>query len=168
MAFLALGVVTAAARPAHADLPPAHGPDTAIVILGYGLEPDGGMRPELVERLDAGYAAALMSTASPVIVTGGNPQAGVTEARAMADWLITRGLPPDRVHLEAAARTTVENAEYSAEVMDEIGSHDAVLITSADHLPRALATFVAAGISVIGTYTPDELFDLLRVLSPKP
>ncbi|MFX5922296.1 YdcF family protein, partial [Acinetobacter baumannii] len=74
------------------------GPDTAIVVLGYGLLPDGAMRPELVERLRAGYAQALLAPASPIIVTGGNPRNGTTEAAAMADWLVARGIPPARVH----------------------------------------------------------------------
>ncbi|MBL1074710.1 YdcF family protein [Nocardia sp. 2] len=115
------------------------------------------MRPELIERLSAGYVSALVSPASPIIVTGGNPQADVTEARAMADWLTARGIPPERVHLEPDARSTVENAELSAAVMAELGSHDAVLITSSDHMPRAVATFAAAGVRVTDTCTPDDL-----------
>ncbi|MEC3919761.1 YdcF family protein [Nocardia sp. CDC160] len=158
---LACAALTAAAPDAPACLPPLpHGPETAVVILGYGLLPDGGMRPELIDRLRAGYLEAVLSPASPVIVTGGNPRAGVTEARAMADWLIARGIPEQRVHLESAARSTAENAELSAELMTEIGSRDAVLVTSADHLPRALALFTAAGVNVSDTYTPDDLAEL--------
>lgn len=166
-AVLALGVITSSAQTALADQPVPHGPDTAIVILGFGLRPDGSMRPELIERLRAGYVRAFISTASPVIVTGGNPHAGVTEARVMADWLIAHGLPSQRIYLEPSARSTVENAEYSAQVMNQIGSRDAVLITSGYHLPRALASFASAGVSVTSTYTPDELSNLL-IFSPKP
>lgn len=162
---LALGLIAPAA--ARADLPFPHGPDTAIVILGFGLLPDGSMRPELVERLRAGYVEAFFSPASPIIVTGGNPQAGITEAQAMADWLIARGLPPDRIHLEDAATCTVENAEFAAVVMDDLGTRDAVLVTSDDHMPRALATFTAAGVAVTDTYTADDLLDLL-VFGPMP
>ncbi|WP_297628448.1 YdcF family protein [Nocardia sp.] len=165
-AVLALGVILGGAPAALADPPIPHGPETAIVILGFGLLPDGSMRPELIDRLRAGYVEAFVSAASPVIVTGGNPQAGVTEARAMADWLIANGLPAQRIHLEPAARSTIENAEFSAQVMEAIGTRDAVLITSAYHMPRALASFTAAGISVTGTYSPDELWNLL-VFGPK-
>src|SRR5690242_17592489 len=94
-AALAVGALTAAAFPtaAAADpqtdaagvieqlrsvgdplppLPAPHGPTTAIVVLGYGLLPDGGMRPELVARLQAALVQAVVSPASPIIVTGGN------------------------------------------------------------------------------------------------
>ncbi|MFF2554297.1 YdcF family protein [Nocardia sp. NPDC058058] len=165
-AVLATGIAAACVTPARAEFPPALGPDSAIVILGFGLLPDGTMRPELIDRLRAGYVEALVSTASPIIVTGGNPQAGVTEAQAMAEWLIARGMPRERVHLEQAARSTVENAEFSAEVMGALGSRDAVLITSGYHLPRAVASFGAAGVTVSGTYTPDELLELVRVFGP--
>ncbi|WP_405137146.1 YdcF family protein [Nocardia sp. NBC_01388] len=166
-AVLALGVIAFSAPTAHADQPVPHGPDTAIVILGFGLQPDGTLRPELIDRLRAGYVEAFVSAASPVIVTGGNPQSGITEAQAMANWLTSHGLPPQRIHLEPAARSTVENAEYSAQLMTELGTPNAILITSGYHMPRALASFTAAGISVTSTYSPDELWNLLN-FGPKP
>ncbi|MGX1810424.1 YdcF family protein [Nocardia sp. NPDC055321] len=138
------------------DLPTALSPTTAIVVLGYGLLPDGEMRPELINRLYAGYVSALLSPHSPVIVTGGNPQAGRTEAQAMADWLIGRGIDPVRIHSETQANSTVQNAAFSAKVMEAIGAHAAILITSGDHIARALTNFRAAGISVVATMTPDH------------
>lgn len=142
-------------------LPLPHGPGTAIVVLGYGLEPDGRMRPELVGRLEAGFVQAVVSPQSPVIVTGGNPRGGITEADAMAGWLVARGIAPERVHIEPAATDTRANAAYSAELMRALGSGDAVLVTSADHMPRATAIFADAGVPVIGTVTPDALPPLL-------
>ncbi|UFS99524.1 YdcF family protein [Nocardia huaxiensis] len=138
------------------DLPALFSPDTAIVVLGYGLTPEGEMRPELINRLYAGYVSALLSPAAPIIVTGGNPQNGVTEAQAMADWLIQRGVAPERIHTETRANSTVQNATFSAQLMQAINVHAAVLITSADHIGRALNNFRAAGISVVATMTPDE------------
>ncbi|MFE3194419.1 YdcF family protein [Nocardia sp. NPDC059240] len=137
------------------NLPALFTPDTAIVVLGYGLEPDGQMRPELMARLYAGYVSALLSPQAPVIVTGGNPQNGVTEADAMADWLVDHGIDRARIHTETKANSTVQNAAFSAQLMDAIGAHAAILITSADHIARALTNFQAAGISVVATMTPD-------------
>jgi len=137
--------------------PTVHGPVTAIVVLGYGLLPDGGMRPELIDRLRAGYLQALLAPVSPVIVTGGNARNGITEARAMADWLIARGIPAARIHLEPEADTTAQNAARSATIMRAIGAHDAVVITSADHVDRAVGTFHDAGVDVVGTVTPEQV-----------
>ncbi|MFI6869531.1 YdcF family protein [Nocardia sp. NPDC050406] len=138
------------------ELPALFSPDTAIVVLGYGLLPDGEMRPELVNRLHAGYVSALLSPAAPLIVTGGNPQNGVSEAAAMAEWLIARGIEAHRIHTETQANSTVQNAAFSAKLMESINAQAAILITSADHIGRALSNFQAAGIPVVATMTPDR------------
>lgn len=153
--------VSAALFPAAVHLPglpltAGYGHSTAIVILGYGLQPDGTMRPELIQRLEAGYIQALVAPQAPVIVTGGNPENGVTEAQAMAAWLIAHGLPPVRIHPETRATTTAENALYSHGVMNSIGARNAVVVTSSNHVLRAVGDFVSAGVPVVGTLTPDQ------------
>ncbi|MFE7743884.1 YdcF family protein [Nocardia sp. NPDC057455] len=140
-----------------APTPTVRGPVTAIIVLGYGLLPDGGMRLELIDRLHAGYVQALLAPFSPIIVTGGNACNGVTEARAMADWLIARGIPNARINLEPEADTTAQNAVRSATIMRAIGARDAVVITSADHMDRAVGTFHDAGVDVVGTVTPEQV-----------
>ncbi|MGW6123442.1 YdcF family protein [Nocardia sp. NPDC055165] len=150
-----IGAVGSVAGLAGIVLPATYGPETAIVVLGYGLQPDGTMRPELGNRLHAALIQAFMSPASPVIVTGGNPRNGVTEAQVMADWLNVRGVARNRLHAETEAGSTVQNAEFSARMMEALGVTKAVLITSADHMRRALDNFLAAGIPVVATMTPD-------------
>ncbi len=145
------------ADPPLPPLPVPHGPGTAIVVLGYGLLPDGTMRPELVARLQAALVQAMVSPASPIIVTGGNPQAGTTEADAMAGWLIGHSIAPERIHIESRASDTVQNAENAAEMMRSLGIGDAVVVTSADHMPRAVADFAGAGVPVVGTLSPQDL-----------
>ncbi|MEV6363363.1 YdcF family protein [Nocardia asteroides] len=149
------GAANSVAGVAGIDLPETYGPETAIVVLGFGLLPDGTMRAELGNRLHAALIQAFMSPSSPVIVTGGNPRNGVTEAQVMADWLTTRGVARQRVFTETQAGSTVQNAFFSAKLMEVLGVHKAVLITSADHMRRALDNFVAAGIPVVATMTPD-------------
>lgn len=148
-------------------LPAPHGPSTAIVVLGYGLLPDGTMRPELVARLQAALLQAMVSPASPIIVTGGNPRAGTTEADAMARWLLGHGMSAERIHIESRACDTIENAANSAELMHALGTGDAVLVTSADHMPRAVADFLDAGVPVVATLSPQDLPPVvLDVLGP--
>ncbi|MEU6564854.1 YdcF family protein [Nocardia nova] len=138
-------------------LPSAHGPQTAIVVLGYGLLPNGDMRPELVARLQAGLVQAVVSPASPIIVTGGNPQSGITEADAMARWLTDHGVARERIHIESRAGNTIENAANSEALMRTLNVHDAVVVTSADHMPRAVADFAHAGVTVADTVSPQTL-----------
>ncbi|WP_433684567.1 YdcF family protein [Nocardia sp. CA-119907] len=144
------------------------GPATAIVVLGYGLLPDGTMRPELISRLHAGYVQALLAPLSPIIVTGGNPRNGITEARAMANWLIGHGIPAARVYLEPEADSTAQNAECSARIMHDIGMRDAVVVTSADHIDRAAALFGDAGVAVVARVTPEQVPPLAWNFGPTP
>lgn len=150
-------LTSGSAELASGPLARVHGPGTVIVVLGHGLLPNGQMRPELIDRLHAGYVQAILAPTSPVIVTGGNPKNGVTEAAAMADWLVAHGVPAHRIHQEPAAGTTVQNARLSARMMDRIGARDAVVVTSANHMDRAVGDFKAAGISVAGSVTPNHL-----------
>lgn len=159
-----LGAITAAVGTLPNPLPALVGPQTGIVVLGYGLLPDGALRPELVNRLEAAWLQAVVSPFSPVIVTGGNPQNGITEAEAMRSWLVARGLPVNRVSVENRAGSTVQNALYSTRMLRELGANSAVVVTSPNHIRRAVADFIVAGTRVVGATT--SLEQLVSQLPP--
>lgn len=123
--------------------PPANLPqkDHAIVILGYALAEDGSMREPLIERLKAGIAIAKQYPNSKIIVSGGVPKQGITEADAMSNWLQTQGIEKDRIILENKSTDTVENALFSTEKLEKEGIKDVTLVTSASHMRRALTVF---------------------------
>lgn len=158
----AIGVIDDAATDTIDFAPTTDGPSTAIVVLGLGLDGDGSMTPELVTRLRSAVAAAERSPESPVIVTGGNPQSGITEAEAMQRWLVEQGIAADRIHTEPTANSTVQNAQRTTALAAEIGIENMVLATTPSHLRRAISDFEIAGADVIGaaTSTPDDLPDL--------
>jgi uncharacterized SAM-binding protein YcdF (DUF218 family) len=120
------------------------------------------MAPELVARLRSAVAAAERSPESPIIVTGGNPQSGITEADAMQQWLVDDGIAADRIHTETTANSTVQNAQRTTALAAEIDVENLVLATTSSHLRRAISDFEIAGADVIGaaTSTPDDLPDL--------
>ncbi|MDQ1000462.1 tetratricopeptide (TPR) repeat protein [Neobacillus niacini] len=126
---------------APADLPQK---DHAIVILGYALAEDGSMREPLIERLKAGLAIAKQYPNSKIIVTGGVPKQGITEADAMSNWLISQGIEKDRIILENKSTDTVENGLFSTAILDKEGIKDVTLVTSASHMRRALTVFKEA------------------------
>ncbi|MEV0334932.1 YdcF family protein [Nocardia sp. NPDC050717] len=159
-----LRAVTAAAATLPNPLPALVGPQTGIVVLGYGLLPDGALRPELENRLTAAWLQAIAAPFSPVIVTGGNPQNGISEAEAMRRWLVGRGLPADRIHVEDRAGSTVQNALFSTRMLRDLGAHSAVVVTSPNHIRRAVADFIVAGTTVVGAMT--SLEQLVSQLPP--
>lgn len=69
----------------------------------------------------------------PVVVSGGsNPE--------YAHWLFQerQGLPSDRVRLDYRARDTVSNFTSLVDDLREAHIRHALLVTSSDHMPRAL------------------------------
>ncbi|QDQ99467.1 YdcF family protein [Tomitella fengzijianii] len=114
---------------------------TNIVVLGAGLYDDGTMRPVLESRLRAALDLANNFPAAPIVVTGGVPQNGRTEADAMYDWLVANGIPGDRITKEGRSTSTIENARFTDEILDSRRSPAAVVVTSPGHLQRALVDF---------------------------
>lgn len=114
---------------------------TDIVILGAGLFPDGGIRPVLEERLRTGLRLAREFPFARVVVTGGVPQNGRTEAQAMAEWLRGAGVAPQRIAEENQSNSTVQNAQFSNRLFAERGTTGAVIVTNDFHLRRAMLNF---------------------------
>src|SRR6478672_7585809 len=109
----------------------------AIVILGYGLNDNGTMRTILRRRVLTGLAVAQFFPQSPIIVTGGNPQNGKTEAEQMRNMLMPLGFPANRIIVEDKANSTVQNAQFSVPLANEAGTSGIILVTSTTHQGRA-------------------------------
>lgn len=128
----------------------------AIVILGYGLKPDGTMRLILHTRVLAGMAVGHMFPQSPIIVTGGNPRNGKTEAGQMRNMLRLYGIPEERIIVEDRANSTVQNAAFSVPLAKQAGASGIILVTSSSHQDRADGNFADAGGNVLATVSfPD-------------
>ena len=84
-------------------------PVTAVIVLGAGVN---GTAPSLSlqVRLEAALAYVQDKPDIPIIVSGSRGQGeDISEARCMADWLIGRGIEPERIWLEEQADNTQEN-----------------------------------------------------------
>jgi uncharacterized SAM-binding protein YcdF (DUF218 family) len=128
----------------------------AIVILGYGLNPDGTMRTILRRRVLTGLAVAQFFPQSPVIVTGGNPQNGRTEAEQMRNMLLLFAFPANRIITEDSANSTVQNAQFSVPLAKRAGTSGVILVTSTTHQGRADGDFVETGANLLATVSyPD-------------
>ena len=128
----------------------------AIVVLGYGLTPDGTMRAILRRRVLTGLVVAQFFPQSPVIVTGGNPQNGKTEAGQMRNMLMLLGFPANRIIVEDKANSTVQNARFSVPLAKQAGTSGIVLVTSTTHQGRADGDFADAGGNILATVSyPD-------------
>lgn len=111
---------------------------TWIVTLGARLNPDCTMPNVLTERLNKTVQVALENMWAPILVTGGFTQKGCSsEAAAMRTYLIEHGIEGERITVDEAAYTTVGDAQAA----DKIVPTGGVIVTSPEHLSRALETF---------------------------
>ena len=70
------------------------------------------------------------------------------EARVLGEQLVAWGIAPERVIVEPRARNTRENAVYCAEILRARAAVRVLVVTSAFHIPRTLATFRAVDMDV--------------------
>lgn len=119
-----------------------------IVVLGggsVGSVPDGTERGGL---MSAG-AARLLTAARlakqhslPVLISGGQVFSdGASEALVAERILLQLGLPQEQIIVETKARTTKENAAYTAAICHERGYKNVLLLTSALHMRRSMQFF---------------------------
>lgn len=114
-----------------------------IVVLGSGLT-GNRVPPLLASRLERGqqvYQALVErhKTSPLLIVSGGKgSDERISEAEAMARYLIEHGVPEDHVIREDQSRTTEENLAFSKAIMTRFRPrYRCIIVTSNYHVFRA-------------------------------
>lgn len=118
-----------------------------IVVLGYGLNDDGSMKRELVDRLEVALASAEKYPEAYVLCTGGETSdvRGVSEAGQMIRWLKEQGLREGRLIAETASLSTTANAQNCCRLLwRDYPQISSIAIVSSDyHIRWGSALFVA-------------------------
>jgi len=122
----------------------------AVVVLGGAL--NAGPDPKTLGELGADslrrcvYAAQLYhdGTRIPIVVSGGNLDPDRFEfsiAEAMREFLIDLGVPEENIVLEDRSKNTMENATFTARILQERKLRRVALVTDGSHLKRAERCF---------------------------
>lgn len=118
-----------------------------IVVMGFGLNADGSMRSELVDRLEVALAFSRKYPNAYVLVTGGQTGAvdGITEAGQMASWLRKQGLSKSRIIQETQSLSTTANAVNCYKLLTRAYSQvDSIAVVTSDyHIAQSCAMFAA-------------------------
>jgi uncharacterized SAM-binding protein YcdF (DUF218 family) len=102
------------------------------------------------ERLTAAAGLRRRHPELPIVVTGFSAAVrhrGLSEGEITRRLMADLGFPPDAFVYEERSRTTFENARYTADEFAVAGPW--LLVTSAFHMPRAVAAFRAQGVEVV-------------------
>ena len=112
--------------------------DETVVVLGSQVRAYG---PSLMTkaRLDAAIIFLNEHPDNKCILSGGQgPDEPFSEAKGMSDYMIQKGIDPDRLYLEDRSRNTRENLKYSKELIESEGLNPNIAIVSNEfHLYRA-------------------------------
>jgi hypothetical protein len=151
-----------------------------VVVLGGALEPSyawvGRSQVALNEAAERMVVPLELLRQKPdlqILFTGGEGALlgqGLSEADRARIFYQSVGVPPERLWLEDRSRTTYENAVFSAKLPGVNPQRRWLLLTSAWHMRRAMATFESAGWKVTpyavdfatGSHTPWTAYSLVR------
>jgi uncharacterized SAM-binding protein YcdF (DUF218 family) len=106
----------------------------------------------MADRITETLALAQRYRDAAVLISGGDasliPQ-GLTEAVVTRSLLVADGLDERRILIEDRSRDTYENAVYSKAVANPRPGQTWLLVTSANHMPRAVGCFRHVGFDVM-------------------
>jgi uncharacterized SAM-binding protein YcdF (DUF218 family) len=129
-----------------------------VVVLGGATESarawEGNDEPQVngaAERMTTVLPMLRQAPGLQVLFTGGEGEYfghGPSEADRARRFFVQLGLDANRILFESASRNTYENAVFSARLPGVDPQRPWILMTSAAHMPRALAVFRKQGWNV--------------------
>ena len=123
------------------------------VVLGAQVLGDRPSR-SLLYRLNGALEFLWFNPESVVIVSGGQGEGeDITEAQCMFEWLVDKGVEPERIIMEHRATSTMENLEYSFEIIRQLGDEpdgNVTILSSNYHLYRAKEMARMQGVDAAG------------------
>jgi uncharacterized SAM-binding protein YcdF (DUF218 family) len=158
---------------------PKRGAPDGIIVLGGAIDPDLSQSRDSValsghaERITVIARLARIYPNARIVYSSGN-SALFPQSRPEADFveplLESFGVAPSRVTLETRSRNTYENALFTKAMIKPKPGERWLLVTSAEHMPRAIGCFRHVGFPVeaypVDWNTPPRLsFMLMEALS---
>ncbi|MBQ4118951.1 MAG: YdcF family protein [Clostridia bacterium] len=113
--------------------------EDAFIVLGAAVQGDTPSLA-LADRLDATVKYHKQNPSAVIVVSGGKgPQENVTEAYAMEKYLVTKGIPQNKIVKEEKATSTYENFLFSKEILDNTfdGEYSIAYVSNEYHIYRA-------------------------------
>lgn len=130
------------------------GGSRAMVVLGCQVKPWG---PSILlqDRLDRALEYWEEYPETVIVVSGARgADEPSTEARAMADYLMEKGVPEKNILLEENSHNTIQNLMYSRKLLEEQGydiSGGVAVVSNGFHLTRVRMLAGRAGYENVST-----------------
>lgn len=129
-----------------------------VIVLGAGLIDGKKVTPLLAKRIDRAiqfYRKQSAETLSPpqLLMSGGQgSDEKIPEAQAMREYAIEQGIPAEDILLEAQSTNTLENMQFSKEIMERErpSGYHAIFTSNNYHIFRAGMYAQEVGLKIDG------------------
>ncbi len=126
---------------------PRDGPPRVAIVFGAGLTRSGEPTPALYDRVATAADLYRQGLVNKLLLTGDNRFVNYNEPEAMRRTAERLGVPNEDLVLDYAGRRTYDSCYRAREIF---GVNQAILVTQAFHLDRALYLCDSFGIDSIG------------------
>ncbi|WP_171022275.1 envelope biogenesis factor ElyC [Thalassotalea litorea] len=129
-----------------------YGKIDSIIVLGCGHTADERLKPSqelkhcALQRLTEGMRILRDQPQATLFTTGYNPYDTVSNAEKLKQAAIELGLPADKIVTVSDPRDTADEAAMLAPL---VKGTSFVLVTNANHMPRAMQYFIDQGVQPI-------------------
>lgn len=133
-------------------------PADVIIVLGAAAY-DKRPSPVLEERIRHGINLYDRGLAKYLLFTGGYGKgAPYSESQVSRRYALQHGVPQQAILIESTSRTTRENLQQAAKLMQKNDLHRAIIVSDPLHMARALRLADEMGIDALGSSTPTSRF----------
>lgn len=125
------------------------------LVLGARVYPNGRLSAMLADRVDTAVALYQAGKVNKLLMSGDNSHADYNEPGAMMAYAIQRGVPAEDIQPDYGGRRTYDSC-YRARQIFYV--EEAIVVTQAFHLPRALFLCDNLGIRVEGVIADRRVY----------
>jgi SanA protein len=131
------------------------------IVFGAGLWRNGTATPVLQDRVQTAADLYFAGKVERLLMSGDNRFTNYNEPAVMREVALSLGVPQDAIVLDYAGRRSYDTC-YRAKAI--FGVTEAILVTQAFHLPRAIYLCSQLGIRSIGVAADLRVYRKLSVL----
>ena len=117
------------------------------IVFGAGLWRNGTATPVLIDRVTTAVNLYLAGKVEKLLMSGDNRFVDYNEPAVMRELALSLGVPDGAIVLDYAGRRTYDSC-YRAKAI--FGVAEAILVTQAFHLPRAIYLCNQLGVDSVG------------------
>ena len=131
------------------------------IVFGAGLWRDGTATPVLQDRIQTAANLYFAGKVEKLLMSGDNRFVEYNEPAVMRNVALTLGVPEEDIVLDYAGRRTYDTC-YRAKAI--FGVTEAILVTQAFHLPRAIYLCNRLGVASVGVEADGQIYRKSTVL----